>query len=66
MDFGTIKQKIKDHKYKTIQEFFEDMELTFGNCDRYNGTQSDVGGMGQQVLEEYHKQIELLNMNFYV
>jgi len=42
------------------------MELTFSNCDRYNGPQSDVGRMGQQVAEEYHKQLDLLNMNFYV
>jgi hypothetical protein len=37
MDFGTIKTKIKEQKYKSIEEFEADMELVFYNCRLYNG-----------------------------
>ena len=49
MDFGTIKQKIKDHKYTSVQGFMDDVDLTFNNCAVYNGLASDVGRMGQSV-----------------
>lgn len=49
MDFGTIKGKLREHKYERIQEFMEDMELVFYNCRLYNGTESDVGQIGVQV-----------------
>ena len=32
MDFSTIKNKLKDHKYENIQDFMSDMELIFHNC----------------------------------
>ena len=43
MDFQTIKQNLKEHKYQKIQDFMEDMELVFYNCRLYNGTESEVG-----------------------
>jgi len=49
MDFATIKNKLKEHKYQRIQDFMEDMELVFHNCRLYNGTLSDVGKVGLQV-----------------
>lgn len=33
MDFGTIRNKLNNNLYKEgIQEFIEDMNLTFDNC----------------------------------
>jgi ABC-type branched-subunit amino acid transport system ATPase component len=29
MDFATIKTKLKEHKYKNVREFMDDMELVF-------------------------------------
>jgi hypothetical protein len=46
MDFGTIKQNLKDHKYTNEQSFMDDIDLTFNNCAVYNGLSSDVGRMG--------------------
>ena len=43
----------------------DDMDLTFQNCATYNGSVSDVGRMGQSVQEEYTKQLEMLNLDFY-
>ena len=43
MDFSTIRQKLKEHKYRGIEGFMADMDLVFFNCRLYNGTESDVG-----------------------
>jgi hypothetical protein len=53
MDFQTIKNKMREHKYSTVQEFIVDMDTTFNNCAVYNGPSSDVGRMGQAVHDEY-------------
>lgn len=53
MDFGTIKTKLKEHKYERIQDFMADMDLVFHNCKLYNGTQSDVGQIGLVIQREY-------------
>ena len=53
MDFGTIKTKLKEHKYQRIEEFIEDMELVFYNCKLYNGVETDVGQIGVQLHEEF-------------
>lgn len=42
MDFGTIKTKLKDHKYKSVREYMDDMELVFSNCATYNAVGTDV------------------------
>ena len=46
MDFGTIRTKLKEHKYEKIEDFMDDMDLVFHNCRLYNGTESDVGQIG--------------------
>lgn len=40
MDFGTIKEKLKQHQYFNMQHFLEDVELVFSNCTLYNGETS--------------------------
>ena len=49
MDFQTIRQKLKEHKYARIQDFMDDMELVFYNCRMYNGTETDVGRLGLEI-----------------
>jgi len=46
MDFLTIKNKLKEHKYSSLQEYLDDMDTTFNNCAVYNGPNSDIGRMG--------------------
>jgi len=53
MDFGTIKSKLKDSRYRTVLDFIDDLELVFNNCKLYNGESTYVGGMGKQVREDY-------------
>lgn len=54
MDFSTVKTKLKEHKYARIQDFMDDMELVFYNCRLYNGTETEVGRLGMEIMEEYH------------
>lgn len=37
MDFSTIKAKLAGNKYLRVEEFLEDLNLTFDNCFLYNG-----------------------------
>ena len=56
MDFSTIKQKLALNQYHGgLQEFIEDVNLTFDNCIKYNGEDSSVGKMCKTVREEFHK-----------
>ena len=36
MDFGTIKKKLMNKSYNTIDEYIEDIYQIFENCRRYN------------------------------
>ncbi|KAF8963874.1 hypothetical protein BDZ97DRAFT_1701052 [Flammula alnicola] len=36
MDFGTMSTKLNEEKYRTMEEFKEDMELVFSNCRLFN------------------------------
>jgi len=66
MDFGTIKEKLKQHQYYNMQHFLEDVELVFSNCILYNGEASQVSHMCKEVQAEYMKQCQLLNVGFYL
>ena len=65
MDFGTIKTKLKESRYASLEAFCEDMTLVFDNCKLYNNEASAVGQMGESVREEYLRLCEQLNFNFY-
>jgi len=65
MDFGTIKTKLKEHKYENIDQFIRDMELVFYNCKLYNGEQTDVGKMGKAVHDEFDRLKDQLFLSFY-
>ncbi len=66
MDFGTIKENLKKHFYKSMRQFIEDVELVFNNCLVYNGEKSQVSTMCKEVRDEYLKQCQLLNIGFYI
>jgi hypothetical protein len=36
MDLSTVKKNLKDEKYSTLIEFFDDLQLTWDNCKKYN------------------------------
>lgn len=53
MDFGTIKENLRKHEYKSMQQFIDDVQVVFSNCLTYNGENSQVGLMCQKVKDEY-------------
>lgn len=42
MDFGTIKYKLGNGDYETLDKFFSDCQLIFENCRLYNKEHSSV------------------------
>ena len=66
MDFATIKTKLKEHKYRNVREYMDDMELVFTNCATYNAVGTDVAQLGNAVHEEYQRLVQQLYLNFYV
>lgn len=42
MDFGTIKYKLGNGDYETLDKFFSDCQLVFENCRLYNKEHSSV------------------------
>jgi len=66
MDFGTVRNKLHNNQYKDgMQEFLEDINLTFENCIKYNGEDSSVGKMCKAVRDEFVKIYHQLNLDFY-
>lgn len=66
MDFGTIRTKLREHKYVKIQEFIADIELVFFNCKLYNGETTEVGKMGKAVHDEFNRLKDQLSLSFYM
>lgn len=66
MDFGTIKTKLKEHKYRGVRDFMDDMDLVFSNCATYNAVGTDVAQLGSAVHGEYLQLVQQLYLNFYL
>lgn len=66
MDFTTIKQKLQDRKYEHMNQFIDDVQLVFSNCILYNGEHNDYGVIAIKVKQEFDRQYEALNMDYYV
>jgi len=52
MDLSTIMKKIKENKYKGINEYISDVELMFNNCFIYNPPTNPVHIAGK-ILKDY-------------
>ena len=36
MDLGTVERRLKNEKYKFVEEFLDDVQLIWDNCKLYN------------------------------
>jgi hypothetical protein len=36
MDLGSVDEKLKDYKYKYVEEALDDIQLIWDNCKTYN------------------------------
>uniref|UniRef100_F6T5B1 Bromodomain adjacent to zinc finger domain 2A n=2 Tax=Xenopus tropicalis TaxID=8364 RepID=F6T5B1_XENTR len=53
MDFSTIRHKLLNGKYSSCEEFAEDAELVFSNCQLFNEDDSEVGKAGL-ILKKFY------------
>lgn len=59
MDLSTIKAKIHDDEYQTLQQFRDDMNLMFTNCLTYNPNTSYVYQQGESLFQFFRRQLKL-------
>ncbi|XP_078034586.1 ATP-dependent chromatin assembly factor large subunit isoform X2 [Augochlora pura] len=68
MDFGTIKYKLNNGEYETLEHFFGDCHLVFDNCQAYNEEHSAVYNYvyraGMRLLKYYEKRRKELGLNY--
>lgn len=50
MDFETILDKTKSHKYQSTEQFLADVELIRNNCIQYNGPESQYSRTGNEIV----------------
>jgi bromodomain-containing factor 1 len=55
MDFGTIEKNLKAGNYQTAKEFYNDAQLVFQNCYKFNPEGDAVNAMGKQLNEVFDK-----------
>ncbi|KAL6434938.1 hypothetical protein ACFW04_005240 [Cataglyphis niger] len=64
MDFGTIKYKLGNGDYETLDKFFSDCQLIFENCTLYNKEHSSVYNAGTRLHKYFEKRCKELGLNF--
>ena len=55
MDLGTVKLKIDAKSYANVDEFLSDMRLICSNAKKYNGEESFIALMSDDILDEINK-----------
>ncbi|KXS15137.1 Bromodomain-domain-containing protein [Gonapodya prolifera JEL478] len=52
MDLSTIRKRIQERAYQTVQDFVDDVELMFWNCFTFNQPATQTFKMGQTLYHE--------------
>eukprot|EP01016_Furgasonia_blochmanni_P018375 TRINITY_DN2088_c0_g1_i11.p1 TRINITY_DN2088_c0_g1~~TRINITY_DN2088_c0_g1_i11.p1 ORF type:complete len:217 (-),score=60.93 TRINITY_DN2088_c0_g1_i11:773-1423(-) len=58
MDLSTVKKKLKDHKYKYIEDCISDINLIWENCKKYNQEGSYIFKLAQRMEKTTKKLIK--------
>ncbi|KAM3933596.1 bromodomain adjacent to zinc finger domain protein 2A isoform 1-T2 [Leptodactylus fuscus] len=61
MDFSTMRNKLLNGRYSSCEEFAEDAELVFSNCQLFNEDESEVGKAGLVLKKFYESRWEEFN-----
>lgn len=56
IDLSTIKTKLLEGKYQTIQQWFDDMELTWSNAELFHGKESSFGIVAVENRRLFNKE----------
>ncbi|KAL5109890.1 Transcription initiation factor TFIID subunit 1 [Taenia crassiceps] len=51
MDLSTLEKLIKDNRYHSREEFFNDADLILSNCRQYNGDESVLTRIARKMLD---------------
>eukprot|EP00826_Nyctotherus_ovalis_P018954 TRINITY_DN15767_c0_g4_i2.p1 TRINITY_DN15767_c0_g4~~TRINITY_DN15767_c0_g4_i2.p1 ORF type:complete len:305 (+),score=68.76 TRINITY_DN15767_c0_g4_i2:53-916(+) len=65
IDFGTIKNKLKEMMYTSYEEFVSDMKRVFSNCILYNGENSKLADIARNLRAEFAKQCQIYSLRTY-
>jgi hypothetical protein len=60
MDLGSVKKKIMDRKYKSLQQAAEDVRLVWSNCMTYNADGSDFFILAQGLAKKWEDKFQKL------
>ena len=57
-DLGSIKLRLENNEYKSIQEFINDVQLVWDNCHTYNPPLNHVTKMAEICEKKFKKEFE--------
>ncbi|XP_055005883.1 bromodomain adjacent to zinc finger domain protein 2B [Boleophthalmus pectinirostris] len=55
MDLSTIREKIANQQYSSLESFTDDVNLVFDNCERFNEDDSEIGKAGHIMRRFFTK-----------
>ncbi|XP_059199016.1 bromodomain adjacent to zinc finger domain protein 2B-like [Centropristis striata] len=55
MDFSTIREKLTNHQYLSLETFIVDVNLVFDNCEKFNEDDSEIGRAGHSMRRFFDK-----------
>ncbi|OZJ06778.1 hypothetical protein BZG36_00399 [Bifiguratus adelaidae] len=58
MDLGTVEKKLSSNQYESVEAFVRDVRLIFDNCYKFNGRESYVGGLGENLEKAFDKALK--------
>lgn len=58
MDLGTIKKKLINNKYDTVEGVIDDIQLIWDNCKVYNEVNSWIHSIAEKLERSFKKMIK--------
>ncbi|KAF6726647.1 Bromodomain adjacent to zinc finger domain protein 2B [Oryzias melastigma] len=59
MDFSTIKRKLNNNLYFSLETFMGDVNLVFDNCEKFNEDDSEIGRAGHNMRKFFDELLQL-------
>jgi hypothetical protein len=61
-DLGTIRARLQRNQYQTVYQWERDVNLVWSNCYEYNGQDSFLGVIAQELSRIFNKQCRILHL----
>jgi hypothetical protein len=58
MDLGSVDEKLKDYKYKYVEEALDDIQLIWDNCKTYNPDNSWIHSIAEKLERSFKKMLK--------